>query len=369
MKLKQRKENIYAFNINSRKNKGRKIISFKTLTGNFYDDLLNSDMSIKRNKKALSKIKNKTIKESIYSNKNIPKSWNTVLGYSDEVYKAIEQDPNFAYYIGSSNKDNKINEFFGTQLKNVNSIDKNKKFINLDNIDKYIKDNGKEEDLSENDKNIKRKESRTLSYFEYKKDKNRTKNVYQWGIHDNYLNDKFISSKLDEYRSKYDIDKFIGNIKHEISNIKIKKDYIIKTNIDFENKNKYREFLKDKTQYNKENVLKKSIFNNLIPERGRNTFFNSTFNNTEDENHKSKMIKKYSPFKTQTSYFKKEKKSGNISNKIMRDLELINFFGPHYSNCYVCHERNMDFYKNSEPNQTLTLLNYLKKIKLNGEKK
>ena len=81
------------------------------------------------------------------------------------------------------------------------------------------------------------------------------------------------------------------------------------------------------------------------------------------------MIKKYSPFKTQTSYFKKEKKSGNISNKIMRDLELINFFGPHYSNCYVCHERNMDFYKNSEPNQTLILLNYLKKIKLNGEKK
>ena len=50
--------------------------------------------------------------------------------------------------------------------------------------------------------------------------------------------------------------------------------------------------------------------------------------------------------------------------KIKRDLELINYFGPHNSNCLVCKKRNMDFYTNSEPNQTLILLNYLKKIKL-----
>ena len=371
MKLKQRKENKYAFNLNSRQNKNRKAISFKALTGNFYDDLLNSDMRIKRNKKELSNIKNNTIKESIYCNKDIPKSWKTILGYTEEVYKAIDKDSNFAYYIGSSNRDNKINEFFGTQLKNINTNEKNKKFINIDNIDKYIKDNEKENELSENEKNIKRKESKTLThYVEHKKEKHKLKNAFQWGIHDNYMNDKFISSKLDEYRSKYDINKYIGNIRSKIDNIKVKKDYINNEEIIKENKNNYKDFLKDKTQNNKENVLKKSIFSNLIPEKRRNQYYNSTFNNIKENNMPGiNKTKRFTPFKT-ISFFRKENDSrkSSITNKIMRDLELINYYGPHYSNCNVCNKRNMEFYENSEPNQTLILLNYLKKIKLNRKK-
>ena len=49
-----------------------------------------------------------------------------------------------------------------------------------------------------------------------------------------------------------------------------------------------------------------------------------------------------------------------MNKKIKRDLELINYFGPHKSNCLVCKKRNMDFYTNSEPKQTMILLNYLK---------
>ena len=50
--------------------------------------------------------------------------------------------------------------------------------------------------------------------------------------------------------------------------------------------------------------------------------------------------------------------------KIKRDLELINYYGPLYTHCKFCNNRNLEFYKNSEPNQTLKLLQYLKKIKL-----
>ena len=56
--------------------------------------------------------------------------------------------------------------------------------------------------------------------------------------------------------------------------------------------------------------------------------------------------------------------------KIKRDLELINYYGPMYTHCKLCNNRNLEFYKNSEPNQTLKLLQYLKKIKLgDGEEK
>ena len=385
MKLKQRKENLYAFNLgsyNSSKNKKKHDFSFKTITGNFYEDLINSDLRIKRNKKELSLLKNKTIKESIYSNRQIPKSWKTMLGYTDEVYKAIDRDPNFAYYLGSSNKkENKVNEFFGTKLKNINHInnenknnnEKNKKFISLDNIDKYIKDNNindNKDEVSEKNEEIKIY-NKTISYNE----KNNDPKVmhHQWGLHnniDNKLNDKFLSSKLDEYRTKYDIDKFMGNVKHRIKEIKIDDEDETFTPIIMKNKNinYYREFLKDKTQNNRESVLKKTIYSNLIPEKDEKKFFKTFNDNKTIETYKFKKRRKYTPYKTMSYFGNKEDNLNNdmINKKIKRDLELINFFGPHYYNCYVCKKRNMDFYANSSPKQTMILLNYLKKVKLNG---
>ena len=379
MKLNQRKGNIYAYNISSNstsKNKRFNKLSFKTLTGNIYDDLINSDLSIRRNKRKLSLIKNNTIKESIYSNRNIPKSWKNLMGYTNEVYKAIDKDPNFAYYLGSSNRENGNNGFLGTKLKNIDSntnSEKNKKFISIENIDKYIKDNfdnNKQELNENNDKNNDyKKYNKTISY----NDKNHDMKIvhhHQWEANNNILNDKFMSSKLDEYRSKYDIDKFARNVRHKIKEIHIDVDdlYIPKTEKDTK-KNFYREFLKEITQNNREMVLRKTIYSNLIPENNTNRRFYKTYNNKGFRPLKFKRMKKYSPLKTTPMFLNKEKNSniGELNNKIKRDLELINYFGPHNSNCLVCKKRNMDFYTNSEPEQTLKLLNYLKKIKLNGK--
>ena len=394
LNLNKRKHNIYAFNIssnNTTKIKKTKTFSFKALTGNFYEDLINSDISIKRNKKELSHIKNKTIKESIYSNRDIPKSWKTLLGYTNEVYKAIDNDPNFAYYLGSNNKDNSDNNFIGTKLRNIDSnfnSENNKKFVSLENIDKYIKDNNidinnetkKDELLENNEKqNEIKKYNKTISYIEKKHQDN--KNIYNIHHHprelnnnNQYINDKFFSSKLDEFRNKYDIDKIVRSIKNKIREIQINyddDDYYYIPNIKKDNnKNYYREFLKDKTQNNKKKVLTKTIYSNLIPEKGEDNNFYRTFNNNKGLMPLKKIRrKKYNPLKTTPLFYTKEKnlKENSINKKIKRDLELINYFGPHYSNCLVCRKRNMDFYMNSEPKQTMLLLNYLKKIKLNDE--
>ena len=393
MKLNQRKENYYAFSIGanpSSKNKRRQNFSFKTLTGNFYTDLINSDLSIKRGKKTLSLIKNKTIKESIYSNRDIPKSWKTMLGYSNEVYKAIDQDPNFAYYVGASTKkENKVNQFFGTKLMNVNNLntgsnkEQNKKFVSLENIDKYIKENNLDEDLN-NDKEalIERNNdvklyNKTISFNERSNERRMT--YHLWGINNalmnSKLNDKFFSSKLDDYRTKYDIDKFTENVKHKIKEIHLDVEddnYTRKIN-ENKNKNYYRQFLKDQTKNNKESVLKKTIYSNLIPEKEeRKKFYKTLYDSNKTiESHRFKRNKNYTPFKTMPIFENREKKFNEviINDKIKRDLELINYFGPNYSNCLVCRKRNMDFYANSEPKQTMILLSYLKKIKLNGKRK
>ena len=350
MKLNPNKDNIYAFSIGSIEsinNKKKPDLTFKALTGNFYTDLINSDLTIRRNKKLLSHIKNRSIKESIYSNRDIPKSWKTILGYQNEVYKAIDQDPNFAYYLGATN-----NKDLSNNITNNNSKDKSRE-KNNNEIKLYNK---------------------TISFSE----KSNSIKIphHQWSISNEInkkLNDKFLSSKLDEYRTKYDIHKFTEKVKHAIKEIKIDydDDIFIERAKRNRNRNYYREYLKSKTQNKKRNVLKKAIFSNLIQEKGEERQFYRTLydNNNAIGTHRFARNKKYTPFKTISSFGNKENRFENVemNNKIKRDLELINFFGPHYSNCLVCKKRNMDFYANSEPNQAMILLNYLKKIKFNGK--
>ena len=391
MKLINKREKHYAYNINSASNKtGYKNLSFKMLTGNFYEDLINSDLNLQKKRQILSEIKNKAIKESVYCNKEIPKSWKTILGYSDEVYKAIDQDPDFAFYIGTSNKEKKTNDFYETKLKNIISTADvgKKKFLNLDGIDKYIKDNNIKEttEPEKNEKNnIIEKANQTISYTETKTDTNKrtdsfvktktghlTQNNFYWGMNDHVLNDKLISSKLDEYRTKYDMNKFMNDIKQRRAREGKDKELLnYVPNFITERKNNYREILKMKAQSNKEYVLKNSIYSNLLPAKD----YNQILNNNLNRNKNLSLPKLTKPKQSQTnsnSIFLNLPSEFDtpleITNpKIKRDLELINYFGPRYTNCHVCHRRNIEFYQNSEPKQTLILLNYLKKVKLNDD--
>ena len=110
--LRDNREKNYAYNINNSPNciKAKKI-SFNTLSKNFYEDLITSDINIKSNRHILNKIKSKSIKESIYTNKKVPGSWQIMLGYQDHVYKIIDKDPAFAVYLGRSQKKMIITDF------------------------------------------------------------------------------------------------------------------------------------------------------------------------------------------------------------------------------------------------------------------
>jgi hypothetical protein len=86
-------------------------------------------------------------------------------------------------------------------------------------------------------------------------------------------------------------------------------------------------------------MLKTSIYTNLLPPKERSI---SSFNFT---NYKNKSIE--------------------IANPILRkNLETINYFGPHYSHCPPCRERNIVFYQSMTHIDSMRLIDYLKQVRV-----
>ena len=119
-KKRKKYSKLYAYNINNQNN-GIKQMAFKNLEKDFYEDIINSDLDIKKGKKNLEGIKDGTIKESVYTNRNIPDVWKTKLSYRQEVHDAISNDEIFAKYIGSTNEEEKVDFDFDNKLKTFSS--------------------------------------------------------------------------------------------------------------------------------------------------------------------------------------------------------------------------------------------------------
>jgi len=369
--FRDKRELNYAYNINnSPNNKKVKKISFNSLSKNFYEDLINSDLRIKDSRQRLSKIKSTSIKESIYSNKLIPGSWKIMLDYQPTVYKAIDKDKKFAYYLGRSQDQNQNNKFqHAQQLKSVNDM----QTIGQKSMSSFIKKFFVENSEKNSEMGIGEKEnfSVTESKKELEKVENRTgrktqffhgKSIINLNEKNLMIDDKLISSKLDEYRTKYDLNKYMKDLKNKKEEDKNKKVFNITPlpNLE-ERETNYKQFLKTRMANDKERVLKSSIYYNLIGKHN---------NDLEKSDNKIKKMKKIKlkPLETENMYLfhnAEFDKVIEITNpKIKRDLELIDYYGPLYTHCKFCNNRNLEFYKNSEPNQTLKLLQYLKKIKL-----
>ena len=71
---KSKIEKKYAFNIDLKRSAGlaEKTLNFEKMNRGFYDDLIETDDLLKQKKNNLTKTKNFSIKESIYSNRRIP---------------------------------------------------------------------------------------------------------------------------------------------------------------------------------------------------------------------------------------------------------------------------------------------------------
>ena len=372
MKLlyRDKKELNYAYNINNSPHSPKtKKLSFNSLSKNFYEELINSDQRIKNSRLKLSKIKTNSIKESIYSNKLIPNTWKIMLDYQPSVYKVIDKDPSFAYYLGRSKNDSNDNKFkHMQQLKNVNDP-KNfgQKSMGSIALKNFLEEGGSIDEGKLLSNNESQKSLEKIDKLISKKSK-----IFKGGFNLNFhsnekiLDDKLISSKLDEYRTKYDLNKYMYDIKNRRNLDKEQKINYLLTPSSKDRDTNYRQFLKTRTQNDKEHVLKSSIFYNLISKDNtcsNDNIFKSTL---KKKNLKLKPIKPGSLFLNHNSEFDKEIEITNP--KIKRDLELINYYGPLYTHCKLCNNRNLEFYQNSEPNQTLKLLHYLKRIKLGEDK-
>jgi len=399
-KLKEQLNHKYAYNINAT-TKGKKVKvgsgrNFLKLSGDFYDDIENNDISIKQKQKQLQKIKNESLKEFVFTNKEIPDKWKKKLNYQNDVIRVLANDNNFLLYVGRGNKP-AMEETMSTALSSSDNFQRNYKYfhglktsysqmfpkirsrfsseekqtlrndinnnatINI-NINKTL-----DEDLSNNENTA------SASKSPYPKLKSQSKKEI--------MNDKDIANLLEEFRILYPIKvKKEDQHKHEfelgLEESTDGKNKSPKSNLLF-----YNTFLQMNKSQNpfatihkmkldkRQKAFRQNIFNNLIPPKNKKALkSNSMVNLNPSFKFKNMKIKKeekeqkFGPFLNydHNSFYKKTK----ISNPIVKkNLEFINYYGPYYSYCPPCLNRNLEYYNNLEPNQCLKLINYIKKIR------
>ena len=388
-KIKEELKHKYAYNINDSAKEKRITVGsgkdFLLLNNGFYEEIENNDISIKQKQKQLKKIKNDSLKEFVFTNKEIPEKWKKKLNYQNDVIKMLAKDTNFLLYVGRGGNP-KFGETFSTGISTKDNFNRNsglktcysqvfptisKRFLSLDK--KKLKEeliNNKDkkpidEDLSNKEKTI------SALKMTYPKIKNHGKKEF--------MTDKDISNLLEEFRLAYPI-----KIKKEEKNEQEKSaapknnennlpkgeiffgrtynsgNIILKSNI---NANPFSNIQKMKLD-KRQRAFRQNIFNNLIPPKKIRTSF-SMMNLSSNGKIKIKKIKKeekLSPFLNfdYESFYKKTK----INNPIIQtNLENINFYGPYYLYCPPCLNRNLEFYNNLEPNQCLKLIKFLRKMK------
>ena len=169
MKVSQYIENEKTNNLNSltwRSPYADKPINFEKI---------NNSLRIKKLK--LNLIKENSIKDFIYSNRQVPISWKSKYGYNEQVIKLLANDEIFLSYMGNiyKNSVNKLGDIkvlsYKSKLKKTNEIKKIKKFQLFRNktmderdVDNYLKKldrlypiKGKLNELFDINQNIKQK--------------------------------------------------------------------------------------------------------------------------------------------------------------------------------------------------------------------
>ena len=352
-KEKNKRGNKYAFNINdinsNKKFKGS-LLDFKSLNRGTYDEIEIDDMKIRDNIGKLKDVKNKTIKELVYTNKDIPVQWKNKLEYKPNLLKIFLNDSNFLRYLGNGGSPIKI--------KYKNNKEKQKENFKTNEIKKINIIKNKSEKKEQEKKII--APSRTIS----------NKNMSKYGRFKekhNYL-DKEIIGILDDFKSAYPIlikekEKSEIYINKNIRKNEDKKSQTFYDNNTHYNKKRYINIalpnLKLKSNNRRLNTFRQNIFTNLLPSNQSYTTQqiegNKTYTNFNVlKNKKDLYLNSYNDF---------EKKI-NINNPIiMKYLEGINFYGPYFSYCPPCGNKNLEFYKNLEQKQCLQIIHQIKKNK------
>ena len=326
----------YALDISKFHEKGETKIDFNNLNKDFYDDIETNDIMINKDKKLLNKLKNNTIKEFIYSNKIIPNRWKNKFNYQYKLTSLISKDKKLLSYIGSCpNNNNKNNN-----NKLLPKINTNNNIINTLN----------------NKKNLKEKNKRIFQFKQREElDKDDLKVI------------------MNDYESVFPIKNKFQTLMEEYSTELSNFNNIFNNNNNFNDKSKINENEIDSSIKNN-NSQKESNFISYIKKinplnkkertKIQNTFRHNIINLDSLKHHSQRNIHENS--KSNLFNINKKRKinyknKSGIKNKIIeRNLENINFYGPHCSFCPSCKTKNLEFYNYMEPNQCLELINHIK---------
>ena len=352
----------YALNIKQIRGPGpTKVADFKNINKNFYDDIEADSIALKDDKNLLNKIKETTIKEFIYTNREIPNLWKNKINYQDELLNAIYKDKTLLSYIGSSST--KPKNYSYDKFPKINLRYENPKTFRSRNIG----DNDNEINSIKNNSVM---NSTIKNKYSFKKNKGMT--------------EKEINTLLEDYKTAYPIKERLKElyITSNYYNSKNNKYKTISVNNSDKNENKLNNGLNINkrasnsidTTYskiprhtfmhtNKKLIIKKqrtfrqNIFNNLNPSSERDNTYYSLNKDT---------LKKII-IKNKMGNLKKEKENDlkiNTNNPIIKkNIESINFYGPYYSFCSSCRNKNMEYYNNMEPNQCIDIIHLIKKIR------
>ena len=346
----------YAFNINdinSPKNFKGTLSDFKSLNRGTYDEIEADDIAIKNNLEKLKILKNDTIKQLVYTNKDIPVQWKNKLDYKQNLLKIFINDTNFLNYIG-------IGDFkeIPKSTKNKEKREFSTKKNNTEKKSFDIKDISKESDQEK----ITNTPNRTLA----------NKNIAKFGRfkEKNNYTDKEIIGILEDFKSAYPIlikEKDTSELHQKRKkNVEIEMN---KTNYDFNETKNINNYtlpnLKLKTNKRK-NTFRQNIFTNLLPSRTNNIMPKFEGNKTSRnfyQKPKNKVLKSRNDLYLNSNSELFDKKI-NINNPtIVKYLEGINYYGPYFSYCPPCGNKNLEFYKNLEQNQCLQIIQQIKKNK------
>ena len=392
MKVIDKLAQKYALNINQIRGPSKtKNLDFKNLNKGFYDDIEKNDVVIKQNKKELKKLKNISLKEFIYTNKEIPDKWKKKTNYEDDLLNLMVTNKNILTYVGMCPKEENISTKSYDDKKLINkgfSNENHKKLSNINNryVNKKLfeKTSWEEEGIKFNsilDSEINNKNAITeeiandnsVSKMNKMKSKNKSKNE---------LNDKAINNILEDFKTAYPIKEklqqlytttnYYNNNSNEISNNlkNTRSGFNLSNSKRKQNNNSYNRYnsiatngrnsffdsIKNQQQFKRKNVFRQNVFNNLV---STNTF------SVDKKNGKKRKLKIdineiRRPFlgSDYQNFIKKVEINNPIINK---NLESINYYGPYFSHCPPCYNRNLIYYKNLEINQCLDIIHHIKK--------
>ena len=278
-----------------------------------YDVIERKDIELNYIKNKTTDIKTNSIKQFIYSNKNIPKVWKTKKNFKNLVLQIFANDNNFIKYLGN-NAENDINLTSNVNTKRPKTSKiaerkaKNFTFNRNQQPKRKIRLAMSPQAEMENifdDLNEKYPIKKTLF------------NLFPYYNFDEKKSDKKISYSFNNYSS--------------LRNSKLVENSIAKS--------KLRKIKK----------MEKNIYNNLFPN-------NKPFTPITNKISKNQNIDFDFKRKNRIKLMQKELNDPRVFNL----LNSLNLYGPYFSYCPYCYKKNIDFYKNIGKKQCISLLNYIK---------